>query len=279
MRGLKVAGVQMDPIILDKNGNLEKCLESIRIAANMDSRLIVFPECALTGYCFSNWKEAASVAETVPGPSSKAIASLCNELDVYVVIGLVEKSTGKLYNTAVLIGPNDLLIKYRKAHLPLLGLDRFVEHGDMPLSAHDTPIGKIGINICFEARLPEVARVLALEGAELIILPTNWPQGAEEAAEFIVNTRAYENRVNYVAVNRVGIERNFRFIGRSKIIDPSGKTLAEGSSDQEEIIYGTLDLDAAHNKRVVIRPGEQELHLWDERRPELYGAITRPRFL
>jgi predicted amidohydrolase len=279
MRGLKVAGVQMDPIILDKNGNLEKCLESIRIAANMDSRLIVFPECALTGYCFSNWKEAASVAETVPGPSSKAIASLCNELDVYVVIGLVEKSTGKLYNTAVLIGPNDLLIKHRKAHLPLLGLDRFVEHGDMPLSAHDTPIGKIGINICFEARLPEVARVLALEGAELIILPTNWPQGAEEAAEFIVNTRAYENRVNYVAVNRVGTERNFRFIGRSKIIDPSGKTLAEGSSDQEEIIYGTLDLDAAHNKRVVIRPGEQELHLWDERRPELYGAITRPRFL
>ena len=138
-------------------------------------------------------------------------------------------------------------------------------------------MGKVGINICFEARLPEPARVMALSGAEIIVLPTNWPQGAEETSRFVVNTRAYENRINYVAVNRVGIERGFQFIGQSKIVDPSGRILAEGSSDKEEILYATLNLDAAQNKRVVIRPSEFELPLWEERHPELYRAITRRR--
>jgi predicted amidohydrolase len=107
------------------------------------------------------------------------------------------------------------------------------------------------------------------------VLPTNWPEGADEVSEFIVRARAYENRVNYVAVNRVGVERGFRFIGRSKVIDPSGKVLAEGSTDREEIVYATLDLEAARVKRVIIRRGEFELPLWEERRPELYRDITR----
>jgi len=93
--------------------------------------------------------------------------------------------------------------------------------------------------------------------------------------EFVVNTRAYENRVNCVAVNRVGIERGFRFIGRSKIVDTSGRTLAEGGSEREEVLYAILDIGSARVKHVVIRPKEFELPLWAERRPEMYGAITR----
>lgn len=274
MKNVKIAGVQMDSRILEKEKNVEECVKNIQIAANKGCHLIVFPECALTGYCFSTREEALTMAETVPGWSTNNIASLCKELDVHVIVGLIEKSQDKLYNTAALLGPMGLVGKHRKAHLPYLGLDRFVDHGDLPLSIYETPIGKIGINICFEARFPEPTRVMALAGAEIIVLPTNWPQGAEMSPDFIITTRAYENRVNYVAINRVGMERGFRFIGRSKIVDPSGRTIAEGSPDQEEILYATLDLEDAQNKRVVIRPGEFELPLWKERRPDLYGAIT-----
>jgi predicted amidohydrolase len=272
---VKIAAVQMNPQILEKERNLERCLDSIRVASKNGAHLIVFPECALTGYCFASRDEAMTMAEPLPGWSTKAIASLCKELGVYVVIGLIEKSRGKMYNAVALLGPEGLIGKHRKTHLPYLGLDRFVDRGDMPFRIYSTPIGKLGTIICFESRFPETARVLALAGAEVILLPTNWPEGAQSVPEFVVNTRAYENRVNCVAVNRVGIERGFRFIGRSKIVDTSGRTLVEGGSEREEVLYAILDIGSARVKHVVIRPKEFELPLWAERRPEMYGAITR----
>ena len=272
---MKVAGAQINPQILEKERNLEKCLDSIRVASKAGAKLIVLPECALTGYCFSNRDEALSMAETVPGWSTRTIATLCKELDIYAVVGLLEKSRNRLYNAAAFIGPEGLVGKYRKAHLPYLGVDRFVDHGDKPFQVYETPIGKIGLNICFDLRFPEPSRVMALGGAEVLVLPTNWPEGAENSPRFYVNTRASENRINYIAVNRVGKERGFGFIGQSKIVDPVGRTLAEASSDREEIIYADLNLEAARSKRVIIRPGEFELPLWEERRPEFYGAISR----
>ncbi len=272
---IKIAAVQMNPQILEKERNLERCLDSIRVANKNGARLIIFPECALTGYCFASREESMMMAESLPGWSTKAIASLCKELGVYVAIGLIEKSRGKIFNAAALLGPEGLIGKHRKSHLPYLGLDRFADRGDLPFTTYTTPVGKLGTIICFESRFPEASRVLALSGAEIILLPTNWPEGAESVPEFVVNTRAYENRVNCVAVNRVGVERGFRFIGRSKIVDTSGRTLAEGSTDREEVLYATLSLDSARVKHVVIRSKEFELPLWAERRPEMYGAITR----
>jgi predicted amidohydrolase len=272
---VKVAGAQINPQILEKERNLEKCLDSIRVASKTSAKLIVFPECALTGYCFNNRDEALAMAETIPGWSTRTIAALCKELDIYVIVGLLEKFRTRLYNAAAFLGPEGLVGKYRKTHLPYLGVDRFADRGDKPFRVYDTPIGKIGLNICFDLRFPEPSRVMALNGAEVLVLPTNWPEGAENSPRFYVNTRASENRVNYVAVNRVGKERGFGFIGQSKIVDPDGRTLAEASSDREEIIYADFNLEAARNKRVIIRPGEFELPLWEERRPKFYGAISR----
>ena len=272
---MKVAGAQMNPWILEKERNLEKCLDNIRIASKAGAKLVVFPECALTGYCFASRDEALTMAETVPGWSTRTASALCRELEIYVVIGLLEKARDKLYNTAAFLGPEGLIGKYRKTHLPYLGADRFTDHGNKPYQTYTTPVGNIGLNICFDLRFPEPSRVMALKGAEVIVLPTNWPEGAENSPEHYVNTRASENRVNYVAVNRVGSERGFRFIGCSKIVDLDGKTLAEASDNKEEIIYADIDLQATRNKRVVIRAGEYELPLWDERRPELYGSIAR----
>jgi predicted amidohydrolase len=275
MRNVQVAGVQMDPKILEKEKNLSKCLEFLETAAKKSAEIIVFPECALTGYCFSSLEESFSVAEPVFGPSSRAIAALCRELNVYTIIGLIEKDGEKYYNTVVLIGPKGLIGKYRKLHLPFLGIDRFVDPGDQPLKVFETGVGRIGMNICFDIRMPESARVLTLLGAESIMLPTNWPKGADLVPKYVINARAYENRVNVIAVNRVGKERGFEFIGQSKIVDYSGKTLVEANSLEEEIIFATIDLDGARKKHIVLVPGEFELPLFKRRRPEFYGLLVK----
>jgi len=269
-----VAGLQMDPKILEKEGNLDRSLEMARAAAGRGARLLVFPECSLTGYCYSSLDEALTVAEPIPGPSTRALSGLCRELGVYVVAGLLEVERGRCYNALAFVGPGGLVGKYRKIHLPRLGVDRFVTPGDRPFRVYRTEVGRVGVNICFDVRFPESARVMALQGAELIALPTNWPVGAEEVPEFVVNTRAYENRVNYVAVNRVGEERGFHFIGRSKIVDYAGKTLAEASASGEETIYAQVDLAGAREKHVVIIPDKFEMDLFEGRRPEFYGPLT-----
>ena len=271
---VRVAGVQMDPKLGEKERNLAYCLEALRQAASRGAQLIVFPECALTGYCFASLEEAVPLAEPVPGPSTERLAAACRQLGVYAVGGLLEKDGKRCYNAAALLGPQGLMGSYRKIHLPYLGVDRFVTPGQRPLTVYETPIGRIGLIICYDTLFPESARVMALEGAEVIVLPTNWARGRERVPGFVINTRALENKVNYVAVNRVGAERAFTFIGASTIAGPSGDTLAKAGED-EEIIYAELDLALARNKHTVFVPGEFEFNLFKDRRPEFYGAIAK----
>jgi predicted amidohydrolase len=115
-----------------------------------------------------------------------------------------------------------------------------------------------------------------LRGADLIVLPTNWPTGAMSSAKYLVPARALENQVYYAAVNRVGQERGFRFIGRSRIIDFRGETLAASDDEQPTILYADIDPAQARNKHVVHIPGEYELHRTAHRRPEMYGALVEP---
>lgn len=141
---IKIAGIQMEPIILDKDRNLARCLELVKTVAKEGTRLIVFPEAALSGYVFSSLEEALPVVETIPGPSTEKIIDYCRELNVHVIAGLLEESKGKHYNTAVFMGPSGLIGKYRKFHLPYVGIDRFLNHGDLPLQVYDTDVGRIG---------------------------------------------------------------------------------------------------------------------------------------
>ena len=109
--------------------------------------------------------ENLPVAETVPGPSTAAIGAVCSELGVYVVVGLLERAGERLYNSAALVGPEGLVGVHRKAHLPVLGVDRFVDPGDLPPVVYETEVGRIGMGICYELMFPEYTRVLALSGA------------------------------------------------------------------------------------------------------------------
>lgn len=191
------------------------------------------------------------------------------------IAGFAEQgSDGLIYNTAALFQPGGAFF-YRKTHLPKLGLDRFVGRGS-ELPVFETPHGRIGIAICFDLRPPEVCRVLALQGADLVVLPTNWPSGAAAISpRLIAPVRAVENRIFLATCNRVGEENGFAFIGLSGIYAPSGNVLAL-AGDGEETLVADLDLVAARDKRAVTIPGVYETEAFASRRPELYGRIVEP---
>jgi predicted amidohydrolase len=275
---IKIAAVQMAPKLMGNEANLKAMLSAVREVAVNQAKLVVFPECGLTGYMFRSREEALPFAETLPGPSTEELNSLCRELGVYVIFGLLEREGDRLFNAAALVGPQGFIAGYRKNHLPFLGVDRFVDIGDRPFQVHKTPIGNIGIYICYDIVFPESSRVMTLMGADILALPTNFPQVRRETlSTYVVTARAIENRVHVVSADRIGSERGYSFAGLSKIVSASGKILGLASLDKEEIIYGEVSLDLARQKHHIIIPGEYEIDYIADRRPELYGVITEPK--
>jgi predicted amidohydrolase len=270
----KIAAVQMDCRLAEPRHNLEVMVARLREAASKGARLILFPECALAGYCFDSKDEAWPHAEPIPGPSSLALAAECGRLGVWAVAGMLEKSGNDLFNTAVLTGPKGIEGSYRKIHLPFLGVDRFTTPGERPFAVHDLDDLKVGITICYDGSFPEAARCLMLLGADLVVLPTNWPDGAAPTVKHLIQARALENRVYYAAVDRIGTERGFHFIGKSRIIDVNGELLTATDTDEPTILYADIDPARARDKRIVNIPGKYEMHRTADRRPEMYGPIV-----
>jgi predicted amidohydrolase len=267
-----IAGVQIDCRLGEKPHNLDLMRRKLRKAADAGARLVVFPECALTGYSFESKEEAWPLAETLPGPATEALTADCRELGVRVVFGLLERDGGRLFNACAVVGPRGFVAGYRKIHLPYLGVDRFATPGDRPFAVHDLDGLRLGINICYDGSFPESSRVLALLGADLIALPTNWPTGAGASCH-VPEARALENHVYYLAVNRVGEERGFRFIGQSRLIDYRGEVIA-AARDGEGIIGAEIEPEKARDKRVVVVPGKYEVNRVGDRRPEMYGPLV-----
>jgi 5-aminopentanamidase len=276
MAKTNIACVQMNVEIGDVAANRQNIVGRIQQSSERGAHLIIFPECALTGYCFESLEEAAPFAEPLGGPSAEAVSNACREAGAYAVVGFIEKDGRSLYNAAMLVGPEGVVGSYRKVHLPFLGVDRFLRPGDKPFRVFELPFGKVGVNICYDASFPEAARALKLMGAELILLPTNWPGGAWRTPEFILNARACENHLHFAAANRVGTERGWQFIGRSKIVDCMGDTVAEANREGEEILFAELDLQESNKNKIVNVAGSYEIDRLADRRPEFYGVIARP---
>jgi predicted amidohydrolase len=288
----KIAAVQMDCAFADRAKNLEVIRTKLHEAASNGAQLVIFPECALPGYCYESKEEAWPYAEPIPGPSTQMLAKDCAELSVWAIVGLLECSrhaprddvphaeredyTGemRLFNACTLIGPTGIAANYRKVHLPFLGVDRYTTPGDQPFAVHDLGGLCIGMNICYDGSFPETARCLMLLGADLIVLPTNWPSGAISTAKTLIPARALENHIFYAAVNRIGTERGFNFIGMSRIMGCTGEFLAVSESDEATILYADIDPAKARDKHRVFIPGKYELHRLKDRRPEMYGPIT-----
>jgi predicted amidohydrolase len=270
---MRLAVVQSAPIFADADSNSNSIAERIRSLAEESAEFIVFPEAAVTGYCFSSREQAASAAVECSGPHLARIEEACCKNGVWAVVGFAENLGGTLYNSAGLWGPSGLVGVYRKTHLPCLGLDRFVAPGNS-LPVFDTPFGKVGILICYDIRVPEATRSLALDGADLVCLPTNWPESAQPSSEIVCPTRALENHVFVAASSRVGEENGFRFIGLSRIVAPGGVTLASLGAD-EGALTCDIDLGVSRQKHIVRRPGEYEIDILESRRPDLYENLNR----
>lgn len=283
MPRIKIAGVQMNVQIADAKKNLATMRERLNTTTKEGAVITVFPECSTSGYCFESLKEAMEFAQPVKGLNYLAIERMCTEFNTHVVYGFLESDGDRLFNSAAMVGPEGLLGCYRKLHLPFLGVDRFTTAGDrleiiQVKSLAGQPVDlKIGLNICYDCSFPESTRVLMLKGADLILLPTNWPPTSGLASDYIPNARALENHIYFMSVNRVGTERGFSFIGKSKFCDPSGREIDFANHNQEAIIYGEVDPQRARQKHLVNIPGVHEVHRVRDRRPDMYGEVTKQK--
>jgi len=272
----KIAAVQMDCKLGDVPANLSRINARLVETAQAGARLTIFPECALTGYAFDSKEEAWPNAEDLNGPSVSALADTCRRHNIYAVVGGLERDRDRMFNVSFLIGPGGLVARYRKIHLPFLGVDRFTTPGDEPFDVQVLDGLHIGMNICYDGSFPESTRILMLLGADLVVLPTNWPAGAESTVCHLVQCRALENHVFYAAVNRVGVEKNTRYIGQSRIVNVNGDLLAGAGRDEETILYAEIDPTVARNKEIVRIPGKYQLHRVNDRRPDMYGELVKP---
>lgn len=280
---MRIACVQTDVVFGNPTANAEKAVAKLSELKEQGVDLAIFPEAYLTGYCVNTEQEAEELAinaktdrksEQVSFHESLELIHVATErIDIGCVIGFAGKNEleGR-FNAAALFEPSKPPKIYRKTHLPFLGYDRFAMPG-LELNLFETKWGKVGILICFDQRPPEAARTLALKGADLIVLPTNWPMGAEVSAEHMSIARAAENKVFMATCNRVGVENGTTFIGKSKIIHCSGKVLA-AAGEGEEVLIADIDVEESRQKRIVNIPGEYEMEVFKSRQPALYTIIT-----
>lgn len=278
----RVAAAQSHVVYGDHAANVSRAVEWIDRAKAEKARLLVLPEAFLTGYTAPDGVEGLRIAVHVEAGDDLVVTSWDPVLDplkvavdaaqVYVVVGFIGRDTFGLYNGAMLLTPNAPPRLYRKTHLPFLGVDRYARPGDR-LIIWETDFGKIGPLICFDLRIPEAARTLALMGADLIVLPTNWPNGASVTPRHIAPARAGENKVWLLTCDRVGTEGGFTFIGQSGVYDPFGSEVVK-AGDAEEFICADIDLAVARDKRNVLIPGEYEIDAFATRQPRLYGPLT-----
>src|SRR5881392_1417533 len=224
---LTIACIQMEPIVGAKQANVVKSLEWIGQAALNGARLIVLPELASSGYVFRDRAEAFELAEEVPtGETSAAWVDAARHHDVYIVAGIAERAGTTLYNSAILLGPSGYIGTFRKMHL-WAAENLFFEPGDLGFPVFKTPIGRLGIAICYDGWFPETFRLQALQGADIVCVPTNWvPIPGQETGR-----PALANILHQAAAHTT------MFVA------------CPASRDRQEIIYGRVDLADARRKR------------------------------
>lgn len=264
-------GVAQVPVELGNvRANLESLGQCMRTASDEGVRLLVFPECFLSGYMFENRAEAEHAAIDIDGPEVASVVSRCALFDLEIVVGFLERSGSRLYNSAMIVGPEGVIGVHRKRHLPHLGVDRFVDEPEEAVPCvFETRIGRVGVAICYEIRFPEVIRTLALRDADFIALPTNWPTQSSLLADHFTRVRAAENFVYLLVSNRADAEGEAEFLGKSQIVDPLGNVLVV-AGQTNTISTAHVAVARARNKTITVVEGSFELSPWKDRRPATY---------
>jgi predicted amidohydrolase len=273
------SAVQFEPSWLEPEINAQRMCDFIDEAVKdklVD--LVVFPELSNLGYVTGRDKKFSqkymSLAETLDGPTATILREKCKERGVYAIVGMTLKSKnlpGTVFNSALLFGPNGTIEGvYNKTHIAAEEKHYFVPGNSLPV--FETDIGKIGIMICYDSLFPEVARVLTLKGADILVAIFNSPMMDEylhNRYAHLASVRAWENKNFVICCNRVGEQAGWKWLGHSAISSAAGKVLAYSDSEAEDIITASFESKQILEERAY-------LTTFRDRRPDLYGEITEP---
>lgn len=237
-----IAVAQYAPEFEAVEHNRETSARRIGDAVDHGAKIVVLPECSITGYDFADRDRLALLAEPIPGPTTKLWSEIARERDVYVIGGLAERSGESLYNSAVVADPQGAVDVYRKWHL--WGIERSLYSCGSHLIGCNTPWGKFAVIICYDLWFPEMIRALALRGATLIVAPSNWGCNPRLNDPFdryglplgyhMAIAAACSNELVVAVADRVGRDRHVHFLGTSCIVGPTGIPLAGPASSSEE---------------------------------------------
>ncbi len=278
-RPVRIAVAQYEPHVGDLEGNLSQAVRWATSAASQGADLIVLPELASSGYVFASEEEAQRSAEDPDdGGWVRALRDICAAHDCYIVAGLNERDGDCRHNSAVLVGASGRMATYRKLHLYFDEQSWFEPGVELPIV--DLPFGRVGIIICYDLWFPEPARALALAGAEIIAVPTNWVASFKRTVwddrgycqgDYVAIATAAQNGAVMACADRIGVERDVTFIGASIIVGADGWPVAgPASKDQEELLIADVDLDSVDRAR----QRTPRNHLLTDRRPDAYRAAA-----
>jgi predicted amidohydrolase len=260
-QSVKVAAIQFNIALGEIEQNLAKAHAALRRVADQGAQLAVLPEMWSAGY---DYKRLARHAAETPRVV-EVVCRLAAEYDMVVVGSLPEEADGKIFNTAYVVDRGELCSSYRKLHMfSTMGEDRFLSPGDRTLVV-TTSLGRLGIAICYDLRFPELFRKMALEGAEIICLPAEWPKPRQEHWRTLLRARAMENQLFVVATNCCGRQGKLDFFGMSLLLAPRGEVLSEGGEVDAELV-AIFDFKEMVDYREQIR-------CFHDRRPEIYGTL------
>jgi len=289
MESFKIAVVAHESPVRATRKNLDTTVAWVRKASEAGAALVALPELGITGH--AGHRAMVETAEPVPdGPSVQALVELARELDLYICAGIAEDDRGIHYNTQFVVGPDGFVGKQRKVHLS--GDEYFFFRGGTSLPVLDLPFARVGIIICYDNLLPEMARCLAVDGAELILSPHaarfgKWPSTPAGRRQTVRDVKAQWTRVHscraydngcYVAVCNAagrsavglkGVEANHG--GCCMVFDPNGDTVAQSRATDIRPEMVVADLDS----RLVAARRQSTCFNLQTRKPDVFGALTR----
>jgi len=257
-RLVKAASVQFNIKLAEIDENRQHVHSALARLADDGVELVVLPEMWGTGFAYKELNELA----TRTGDLVEELGALSAQYGMVIVGSLPEPHENKVYNTAYVLDRGKMRGKYRKIHLfSLMQEDRSFDSGCSPLLV-DTSVGKLGVFICYDLRFPELARRLAVEGAEILVVPGEWPKPRQEHWRTLLRARAIENQLFLVSANCCGMVGKLDFFGMSMIIDPKGEVLAEAGYEPLNI---TATLDFA-----LMEEWRSQIPCFTDRKPECY---------
>ncbi len=260
MKQLRCAAIQFNIDLGNIDSNRKQVAAALHRVAAAGVQLAVLPEMWSCGY---DYRHLPTLAQRTP-EIIQEMQQLCAELGLVSVGSLPELSAGKIYNTAYVIDQGDVLSSYRKLHLfSAMGEDRHLSAGNQSLAV-DTSVGRIGVAICYDLRFPELFRKLALEGAEIICIPAEWPKPRGEHWQTLLRARAIENQLFVVAANCCRVQGKLDFCGLSRIISPLGTILAAAAEEDTELI---ADCDFSEMTKY-----REQINILHDRRADIYGT-------